>query len=144
MCNVLFVCPDNAVLGPMAEACLNRAARGELRAFSAAAHPASRLNPSVERLLRGRGHATDALQPKSWEIFALPHAPAPDLLIGLGLRLPLIEPGWSGHPERRHWHFAGFDGHPAPAEIPALYQAIKAAVSDFLLHENGPPLRRAG
>lgn len=144
MCNVLFVCPDNAILGPMAEACLNRAARGEIRAFSAAEHPAQRLNPSVERLLRGRGHATDALQPKSWEIFALPHAPAPDLLIGIGLRLPQDEPDWKGWPERRHWHVAAFDGPPPPSEIPALYQAIKTAVSDFLLDRNGQSLPRAG
>ncbi|PTW62964.1 protein-tyrosine-phosphatase [Breoghania corrubedonensis] len=144
MCNVLFVCPDNAVLGPMAEACLNRAACGEMRAFSAAVHPAGRLHPRVERLLRGRGHATDALQPKSWEIFALPHAPAPDLLIGLGLRLPFVEPEWNGHPQRRHWHLTALDGDPAAGDIPALYQAIKTAVSDFLLDENGPPMRRAG
>lgn len=141
MRNVLFVCPDNAILGPIAEACLNRAARGRWRAFSAAERPATSLHPAVERLLRGRGHATDALHPKSWEVFALPHAPAPDLLIGLGLHLPPSEPAWAATPERRHWALQVTPGD--PARISAVYEAIRAAVNRFLADESAIALPRA-
>ncbi|MDJ0931077.1 MAG: hypothetical protein QNJ43_09830 [Breoghania sp.] len=129
----------------MAEACLKRSAHdGSLRAFSAAVHPASRLNPALEQLLRGRGHANDALQPKSWEVFALPHAPAPDLLIGLGVCLPSAEPDWTAQPERWHWHLDIGSPRAASPDIPALYQAIETAVGDFLLGRDDVHLPRAG
>ncbi len=134
MSNVLFLCPDNAILGPMAEACLNRAARGAFRAFSASETPARQLHPGVERHLRGRGHATALLQPKSWQLFAMPHAPVPDLIIALGVAFPHDVPDWCKTADRRHWRVAGRE-RAHPHSVPALYDAIRTAISQFLAAE---------
>lgn len=141
MRNVLFVCSDNAILGPIAEVCLNRAG-GDLRGFSAARIPAARLHPMVERLLRRHGHATGALVPKSWEIFALPYAPAPDLLIGLGGRIPTEEPPWSTAPERRHWPLPPYVDL-TPTRLSVLHEAIAEAVDSLFDGRAGDQLRIA-
>ncbi|WP_321500077.1 low molecular weight phosphatase family protein [Breoghania sp.] len=134
MSNVLFLCPDNAILGPMAEVCLNREARGTFRAFSASETPAGQIHPGVERHLRGRGHATALLQPKSWQLFAMPHAPVPDMIIALGVAFPQNAPDWCNGAERRHWRLACRDRAHA-LSVPALYEAIRTAVSQFLAAE---------
>ncbi|SDU46987.1 hypothetical protein [Stappia sp. ES.058] len=81
---ILFVCNDNAGLSPMAEACLNAISDGSVRAFSAGLVPASHLAPATARVLAENGIPAGGLAPKSWELFALPHAPSPDMVIALG------------------------------------------------------------
>lgn len=80
---ILFVCNDNAGLSPMAEACLNAVSDGSLRAFSAGLAPASHLAPATARVLAENGIPCGGLVPKPWELFALPHAPSPDVVVAL-------------------------------------------------------------
>jgi arsenate reductase len=80
---VLFVCPDNTLLGPLAEAYLNGRANGLIRAFSAGDKTGSRLHPAVGKLLSAHGIPYDGLEPKSLDVFLMPHAPVPDRVIGL-------------------------------------------------------------
>ncbi|WP_051241776.1 low molecular weight phosphatase family protein [Stappia stellulata] len=80
---ILFVCNDNAGLSPMAEACLNAISDGTIRAFSAGLAPAGHLAPATARVLAENGISCGDLVPKSWELFALPHAPSPDIIVAL-------------------------------------------------------------
>lgn len=90
--NVLFLCPDNSLLGPLAEAYLNHRARPYLRAFSAGVVPAEQLNRHVERLLASDGLEVRGLSPKSVEIFRMPHAVIPDRIIYLTDMKAVAEP----------------------------------------------------
>ena len=80
---VLFVCPDNSLLSPLAEAYLNFRAGGLMRAFSAGAAPSQSLSRHVHRLLSARGIDASGLAPKSVDIFLMPHAEIPDRVIYL-------------------------------------------------------------
>jgi protein-tyrosine-phosphatase len=80
---VLFLCDDNARLSPMAEAYLNTVGEGRIRAFSAGIAPAPALAYGVVHVLGESGIEDAELEPKSWELFCLPHAPVPDVVVGL-------------------------------------------------------------
>ncbi|AXS39032.1 low molecular weight phosphatase family protein [Breoghania sp. L-A4] len=128
---ILFVCPDNAVLGPMAEACMNAAGKGRVRAFSAGRMPADRLHPGVDRLLRREGFQTDVLAPKSWDIFALPHAPAVDMVIALSEEVDGDhQPCWTGAPRHCLWEVA--DAASAALPVDEQFRRIRLAVQRFL------------
>ncbi|WP_106752795.1 low molecular weight phosphatase family protein [Pannonibacter carbonis] len=105
---VLFVCPDNALLGPLAEAYLNAIGGHRLRAFSAAPMPRVNLHPAVPRLLSDQGLAGTGLMPKSWDIFLLPHAPQPDRIVALSASVTgSQQPLWRGAPRQTLWDIAG-------------------------------------
>lgn len=131
---VLFLCEDNASLSPLAEAYFNHVSDGRLRAFSAGPQPAAELNPAVAFLLAELGIDARGLGPKSWEFFALPHAPAPDRVVFLteksaGSSLPC----WPHAPERFVWPVER-----AVAENPSLtrlrqgFRRIRIAVDSAL------------
>lgn len=80
---VLFICPDNSLLGPLAESYLNFRAGGLMRAFSAGTQPAGRLNVHVTRLLAAVGADTRGLAPKPLDVFLMPHSVVPDRMIYL-------------------------------------------------------------
>lgn len=130
MKNVLFICPDNAVLGPLAEACMNRAGGGRWRAFSAGLAPASRIHPAVERILRLKGHPAGPLQTKAVELFTLPLAPVPDLLIGLDTEPRNRSFAWKPAPAQRRWHVE-WDGTTTPARIDDLYARLWRTAAAF-------------
>ncbi|WP_209011859.1 low molecular weight phosphatase family protein [Roseibium aggregatum] len=80
---VLFVCPDNAFLSPLAEAYMNARGEGIVRAFSAGLVPAPELHAAARRLLSAHGLQADGLTPKSLDVFLQPLAPALDRIIYL-------------------------------------------------------------
>jgi len=80
---VLFVCPDNRLLGPMAEACLNARAGGLMRAFSAGVAPAENVSRNAVRMLAEHGINAEGLSPKPVDVFLMPHAVVPDRIIYL-------------------------------------------------------------
>lgn len=131
--NVLFVCPDNALWGPLAETCLNRFGRGAYRAFSAGRAPAPRLASGVSRVLRREGVDPALCAPKSWDIFAMPHAPGMDVVIALdGAVDGPQQPAWTGGPDRVLWNMqpAGTAGVPEDAE--AAWAALCERVAHLL------------
>ncbi len=86
---VLFVCPDNALLSPLAEAYFNKVSKGLARAFSAGLNPADDLHPDVGGLLNSWQLSAEGLTPKSLEVFMMPHAQVPDRVVYLMSALPL-------------------------------------------------------
>jgi len=105
---VLFLCPDNALLGPLAEAYLNSRGGGLLRAFSAGIEPASRLNRYVKRLLSANGADAGGLTPKPVDIFLMPHAVVPDRVIYLAEMAPVPLPlHWKTTTSSHWWSIAG-------------------------------------
>ena len=106
--SILFLCPDNSLLGPLAEACLNARASGLMRAFSAGLHPAQRLNRHVPGLLSAQGIDGRGLAPKPVDIFLLPHAIVPDRGIYLA-DMPMVPqpPFWKATTSSHWWSIAG-------------------------------------
>lgn len=116
---ILFVCKDNAGLSPMAEACLNALGDGSLRAFSAGLAPAAHLAPATARVLAENGIPSGGLAPKSWELFALPHAPSPDVVVALTPGVAAATGRiWSGPVRHMCWPLA-----PAPDAATPIQQA---------------------
>ncbi|CTQ71551.1 arsenate-mycothiol transferase ArsC [Roseibium alexandrii] len=101
---VLFVCPDNSLLGPMAEACLNARGSGLMRAFSAGLQPAAQISKNVSRLLSAHGVSAQGLSPKSIEVFLMPHAIVPDRIIYLSDVNAILQPSsWKGTTSSHWW-----------------------------------------
>lgn len=110
---VLFLCSDNALLGPLAEACLNQKGSGLLRAFSAGVSPSDDLDCNVTRLLTAKDLHAEGLAPKSFEVFTMPHAPMPDRMIILdGCELPELPKTWLGQVPINFWNIAAGTQYP--------------------------------
>ncbi|WP_417768634.1 low molecular weight phosphatase family protein [Stappia sp.] len=102
--NVLFLCDDNARLSPMAEAYLNVDPSRGLRAFSAGLSPAPDLAEGVGKILAAHGLSLTGLQPKSWRLFTLAHAPVPDVVVGLTpAALGATGRAWPAHTRLVDW-----------------------------------------
>ncbi len=121
---LLFLCPDNALLGPLAEAYLNSKANGLIRAFSAAPAPSGRLSRHVERLLAAEGLDARGLTPKPVDIFLLPYAVVPDRVIYLADLAPIDQPShWKATTSSHWWSIAG---------KPPLAEGFTASAGYFL------------
>lgn len=81
--DVLFICADNTIYSPVAEALLNLTGNGFVRGFSAGLEPGRQLNPHARRFLKKANVEYRGLTPKSVDVFLLPHAPIPDLVVSL-------------------------------------------------------------
>lgn len=126
--NVLFLCTGNSARSVMAEALLNVLGNGRFRAFSAGSHPGGQVQPMAAELAARIGYDIAALRSKSWDEFAVPDAPAMDLVITVcdnaaGESCPV----WLGGPTTAHW---GIDD-PAAVEgdEPTRRRAYLAAFS---------------
>ena len=136
MRNVLFLCTANSARSILAEAILAERGAGRFRAFSAGSQPRGEPHPLAIALLAARGSDTTALRSKSWTEFALPGAPAMDLVITVcdnarGESCPI----WPGHPAQAHWGIpdpAGL-GHPGELAAFALAHARLTERIDALL-----------
>lgn len=132
---VLFVCARNAGPSPMAEAYLNEVGGPRLRAFSAGLDPDERVDASVLRTLQAAGLPVDGLAPKPLEIFTLPHAPRPDVVVTLTPR-PLAQPAPAWWPPKRHFIWSVADPGPAGGRAAfaemflALTERIDRALAD--------------
>ena len=123
--NVLFLCTGNSARSIIAEAILNKAGKGNFRAFSAGSQPKTAVNPSTIRLLQGLGYDTSSFRSKSWHEFAKPGAPALDFVFTVcdnaaGETCPV----WPGQPMTAHW------GVPDPAAAMGSDAEIALAFND--------------
>lgn len=131
---ILFVCPDNTLLGPLAEAYLNGRANGLIRAFSAGDKPGFCLHSAVGKLLSAHGIPADGLAPKSLDVFLMPHAPVPDSVISLSGMSPGITRLQSGLPaDFQTWEIAG--AAPCPVSFAGAaecFRRIRLAIDRVL------------
>jgi protein-tyrosine-phosphatase/DNA-binding transcriptional ArsR family regulator len=81
--NVLFLCTHNSARSIMAEALLQKIARGRFNAYSAGSDPAAQPVPEVIERLKVLGHDVTKLRCKSWNEFTGPNAPRMDFIIAL-------------------------------------------------------------
>ncbi|MXN66774.1 low molecular weight phosphatase family protein [Stappia sp. GBMRC 2046] len=109
---VLFVCEDNAGLSLMAEACLNATAPEGMRAFSAGPKPQREMRRGLKAVLCEAGLEASGLEPKSWDFFALPHAPVPDVLVFMTQAARRFRPPqWPSAPRELRWSLEEPDLH---------------------------------
>ena len=102
--DVLFLCRDNAVLSPMAEALLNHWGRGRFRAASAGWDPAIGVHAAAARVLRRAQLPPDRLKPRSWMDVEPAGAPAFRFIVLVGRELPdRMAPVFKGDPILARW-----------------------------------------
>lgn len=135
---LLFLCPDNALLGPLAEAYLNAKGRGLMRAFSAGTAPADGLNRHVKRLLSAQGIESHGLAPKPVDVFLMPHAIVPDRVVYLSNMAPVPLPAhWKATTSSHWWQMdpvaSGMAGFGACL---GAFERIRSAIDDLIEPEN--------
>lgn len=106
--DVLFLCRDNAVLSPMAEALLNHWGRGRFRAASAGWNPAIGVHAAAVRVLRRAELSPARLRPRSWTDVEPTGAPAFRFIVLVGRELPdRMAPVFAGDPILARWQVDG-------------------------------------
>ena len=108
--NVLFLCTHNSARSVMAEALLNTIGKERFHAFSAGSMPSGRVNPFALDMVRSIGYITENIRSKSWDEFAVPGAPAMDIVITVcdnaaGETCPIWPARDGKAPVTAHWRF---------------------------------------
>jgi arsenate reductase (thioredoxin) len=125
--NVLFLCTGNSARSIMAEVILNRAGRGNFRAYSAGSHPKGQVHPYALDLLRKLNFDVSRLRSKSWTEFAIPSAPKMDFVFTVCDDAAKEScPLWPGQPITAHW------GVPDPAAVEGNEVDKRLAFADAL------------
>jgi|SRR5277367_325637 len=122
--NVLFLCTGNSARSIMAEAILNRKARGVFTAYSAGSHPSGAVQAEALKQLELAGISTTDLRSKSWDEFASPDAPVMNFVFTVcDNAAKEVCPFWPGQPLTAHWGVAdpaAVEG--TPEEITRAYR----------------------
>jgi arsenate reductase len=123
--HVLFLCTGNSARSIMAEAILNRKAKGKFQAFSAGSHPTGAVRPEALKQLELAGISTQGLRSKSWDEFAVPGAPPINFVFTVcDNAAHEVCPLWPGQPMTAHW------GIPDPAAVKGTPEEIERAFRD--------------
>ena len=135
--SVLFVCRDNAILGPMAEVLLTHWGGGRFAASSAGWEPAPGVHAVAVRVLRRAQLLPVVLKPRALSEVSGPEAPAFGIVILLGRQFPdLGAVALKGDPALAHWHITDPTGTTAPFEpqdraFERAFREIEARVKIF-------------
>jgi arsenate reductase len=123
--NVLFLCTGNSARSILAEAILNRKAKGSFTAYSAGSHPSGAVRPEALRQLELAGISTAGLRSKSWDEFAGQGAPTMNFVFTVcDNAANEVCPFWPGQPMTAHW------GVPDPAAVKGSPEEIDRAFRD--------------
>jgi arsenate reductase len=123
--NVLYLCTGNSARSIIAEAILNREARGKFHGFSAGSHPKGSVHPYALDLLRKLNYEVAGLRSKNWAEFSRPEAPKLDFVFTLcDDAAAEVCPVWPGQPMTAHW------GLPDPAAATGNEAEIRLAFAD--------------
>jgi arsenate reductase len=123
--NVLFLCTGNSARSIMAEAILNRKARGVFTAYSAGSHPSGAVRPEALKQIELSGIQTAGLRSKSWDEFAGADAPKMNFVFTVcDNAAKEVCPFWPGQPMTAHW------GIPDPAAVTGTPEEIARAFRD--------------
>jgi protein-tyrosine-phosphatase len=126
--NVLFLCTGNSARSILAEAILNKVAKGKFVAYSAGSQPKGAVNPHALSLLQRLGFATGGYRSKGWDEFAIAGAPHLDFVFTVcDNAANEVCPVWPGQPMTAHW------GIPDPAAVEGTESQKDAAFSDAYL-----------
>ena len=104
--SVLFLCRDNAILGPMAEALLNHWGRGRFTASSAGWEPAPGVHALAVRVMQRAQLMPVALKPRALSEVAGRDAPAFGVVVLLGHELPGGTVPLKGDPALARWNIS--------------------------------------
>ncbi len=102
--HVLFLSRPNSARSILAEAVLNRDAKGKFVAHSAAVDPAAAIDPNAAELVESVGLPVSQVRPKHYSEFAKAGAPPLDFAFTMSDTAagePL--PTWPGQPVTAHW-----------------------------------------
>jgi arsenate reductase len=114
---VLFLCRDNAILSPMAEALLNHWGRGRFLALSAGWEPAAGVHALTARVLRRAQLFPAVLKQRDWSELAVEGSPTFRILVLLGQVMPDRDVfGVKGNPILAHWQIVDPLSQPGTAE----------------------------
>jgi arsenate reductase len=120
--NVLFLCTGNSARSILAEALLNQAGRGAIRAYSAGSHPKGEVHPLALEQLRKSKLPSEGYRSKSWREFASPDAPKLDFVFTVcDQAADEACPVWPGQPMTAHW------GIPDPAAVEGTEETKRQA-----------------
>jgi arsenate reductase len=121
MKNVLILCTGNSARSLIGEVVVRERGKERFNGFSAGSKPTGKPNPGAIQALGNAGYGTAGLRSKSWDEFALPSAPAMDIVITVCDSAASEEcPYWPGAPVRAHW------GLPDPAAVENAEEACLA------------------
>lgn len=136
--NILFLCNANSARSLMAEAIMQREARGKFNPYSAGAQPSGSPNPHAVTLLERNGFDTSRFRSKSWDEFAKTDAPQMDFVMILCDQANGEEcPVWPGQPMTAHWGIhdpASFEGNAVHTGVifAKTYGQIRKRITAFV------------
>ena len=135
---LLVLCTGNSARSILGEQLLTELGQGRFIGLSAGSKPKGTPHPLALETLIAHGHAIEGLSSKSWDEFAVPGAPAIDIVLTVcDAAAGEVCPVWPGHPISAHWGLddpAAVDGSVADkrAAFETTYQLLRRRIAALI------------